>query len=384
MKKIKIILMLILVSITLTGCIESKNTINNRQYDSIENINDFESLLVAVVEKTDQAVIGVSNYSQGTFGLLSLQGVGSGVVYKAIAHFEDGTTKPVEETMAANNVIEYEYYAVTNRHVIEDADAVYAYLGNQDVEVKATLLAADDKVDLAVIKFVHYTYIQPLEFAGSEETKSGDFAIAIGSPSGYDFFGSVTFGVVSHPRRYLADDIDGDGTSEWDAEYVQHDVTINPGNSGGPLINIYGEIIGINTMKFVDSTIDNMGFSIPSPVVTKLISILEAGEVPNRAVLGVNSIQIGGLNGMSPIQRMDNKIPDEITIGLFISEVVPNSVANRGGLMKDDIILKFNNIEMVYSYQIRAELGKIIVGSDTSIPVEIYRDGEIITISLRF
>jgi len=122
--------------------------------------------------------------------------------------------------------------------------------------------------------------MRPLEFADSNYLKKGMFAIAIGNPSGYEFYGSTTFGIISHPLRYISEDTNGNGTDDAENEYIQHNVAINPGNSGGPLINMDGKIIGINTMKFVSQDIDNMGFSIPSNVVTNLIPDLEAGRNP--------------------------------------------------------------------------------------------------------
>lgn len=381
MKRILNFIFLIIIFFSISGCMNDETKIKNTNYQTIDTIEELEDLVVTIIEKADQAVIGVTNYRQGLFGLLTEQGVGSGVIYKAIAHMNDGSTKAIEETRDAEDVKKYEYYAVTNRHVIEDADAVYAYLGHHEAEVEATLLSADDKVDLAVIKFEFYTYIQPLVFGDSDTVQRGAFAIAIGSPSGYDFFGSATFGTISHEQRYLADDINNDGISEWDAEYIQHDVTINPGNSGGPLLNLQGEIIGINTMKLVDAQIEKMGFSIPSNVIVDLIPILEAGQVPKRALLGITSNQVRTL---SLDQKRSLGIPESLNNGLYIVSVVPNGVADIAGIRAADIILEFNNVAIRYSYEIRAELGKIIIGSGQVVEVKVLRNGEILSLELVF
>lgn len=384
MKRIFGIIVLLVFTLFISGCTDNEININNQSYEKIDNIYDFEELIVTVIEKTDNAVIGVSNYKKSLFGALSLQGVGSGAIYKAVAHMKDGTVKEIRDTIDSNQVEIYEYYAVTNRHVIEEAGEVYAYLGHHDTEVVATVLSADDKVDLAIIKFRYYTYIEPLKFGDSDQVKRGSFAIAIGSPSGYDYYGTATFGTISHEKRYLADIINDDGSSEWDAQYIQHDVSINPGNSGGPLLNLNGEIIGINTMKLVSSKIEKMGFSIPSNVILDLIPILEKGLVPQRALLGVSVRQIGGSRGLSEADRIELGIPDSIDHGFYVTAVVANGVAHKSGIISGDIIVSFNDIEIKYSHELRSELGKIIIGSGEIIEIGIYRNGEYLKLPLKF
>ncbi len=109
-----------------------------------------------------------------------------------------------------------------------------------------------------LLKFEYSEYIKPLLFSDSSLVEQGDKSMAMrlrGSSS-------ATRGIVSHPERYVSDDTDNDGVKDWDAIYIQHDDLINPGNSGGPLLDMYGRVIGINTMKFVSNNIDNMGFSV--------------------------------------------------------------------------------------------------------------------------
>ena len=107
-------------------------------------------------------------------------------------------------------------------------------------------------------------YLLPLVLGNSDNVKKGQFAIAIGSPQGYEYFNSMTLGIVSYPNRLIVDEYGKN-------LFIQVDVAINPGNSGGPLLNIYGEVIGVNTMKLVEEDVDLMGFSIPVNVVKQFI-----------------------------------------------------------------------------------------------------------------
>ena len=252
---------------------EITNTIVN--YDEL-NINDVSEAIEVAVKKVENAVIGVTAKSvtvSGT-GIFKTEtedgyGTGSGVIYKRVPIYEGDT------------LVNYRYYVVTNKHVVtlDEADKtkfnrlnIYAYLGEEDIEIKANIVGYDSKVDIALITFESSKYIEPVEFADSSKIDKGSIAIAIGNPGGYNYYGSVTFGVVSARSRYISTDTDGDHTDDFYAEYIQHDVAINPGNSGGGLFNIKGQLIGINTLKIVQSTVDGMGFSIPSNVVFNLLT----------------------------------------------------------------------------------------------------------------
>jgi len=381
MKRFLSIIALILTMTILSGCDIFNNDIYNKSYNVEIDIVDFENAVVAAIEKADTAVIGVSNYETVALGSSKITSVGSGVVYKSTAIMKDGSTKPYDETMDSNEVAIYEYYAITNRHVIEDAAFVRVYFGDIDIEVDAEIMALDPQVDLAVIRFEYEGFIQPLAFADSDSLKKGSFAIALGSPSGHDYYGSATFGIISHPKRYLPEDLDGDGINDWEAEYIQHDVAINPGNSGGPLINIQGEIIGINTMKFVSENIDNMGFSIPSNLVSEVVKILETGREPSRPRLGVTIIEVWGLNAES---RVKNGIPDDIYDGLFVTEVSPNGIAAKANVLPGDTIISFNGEDIRYTREVRAQLNSIIEGSGIEVEIIVIRDGEEIELSAIF
>nr|HPN90959.1 trypsin-like peptidase domain-containing protein [Bacilli bacterium] len=237
------------------------------------------------------------------------------------------------------------------------------------------VVGMDNKVDIALITFVHSRLINPVEFAGDEEIKKGSFAIAIGNPDGYDYYGSVTFGVVSSPLRYINDDTDGDGVNDYSAEYLQHDVAINPGNSGGGLFNIYGQLIGINTLKLVNTDIDNMGFAIPHRVVKIIMTeYLEKGKPIIRPRLGVLGIEVRSITE-SVIQRENLKeIPDiygdEQQYGIYVSGITENGSIEGSGIEVDDIILEVDNIKITRTNIITAKLNSLVD----------YKVGDVVTI----
>ncbi|HQB80041.1 MAG TPA: trypsin-like peptidase domain-containing protein [Bacilli bacterium] len=387
MKKFRILL-LVFLGFILTGCSlfenpndNFTNEIYNKSYN-VETITiiDLENNIQAACEKASGAVLGITAHNLG-----APIGTGSGVVYQGTIYLKNGTTKDIAAFLESDEVDHFEYKMITNRHVVTTekgvkVSKVQVYDGDLDTNYNATILGTDNKVDLAVISFSSPKYIRPLEFADSDLLKQGQFAIALGSPEGYEFYNSATFGIISHAKRYLADDTDNDGTSDWDAEYIQHDVAINPGNSGGALINLEGKLVGINTLKLASTEIEGMGFAIPSNLVKKLIPFLERGETPVRYVLGINVMTVRDIVNNSYSEYID-KIPEGIDSGIYIAEVSETGLSH-GKLQADDIILKFNGVEIVKSYEFRSILGSMVAGSTAVF--EVYRNGQIIEVRIDF
>lgn len=370
MKKRWHILLLIICSLFMLSSCEIlrerqiKNNIINTVVDyQTMSIEDFQNAVEVAVDRVKDAVIGVT-LKKGTDRV----SIGSGVIYKR------------EEIKILDEVVNYKYYVITNRHVVKGDNAndnynVSVYLGDEDKELPATVVGMDNKVDIALITFVHSRLINPVEFAGDEEIKKGSFAIAIGNPDGYDYYGSVTFGVVSSPLRYINDDTDGDRVNDYSAEYLQHDVAINPGNSGGGLFNIYGQLIGINTLKLVNTDIDNMGFAIPHRVVKIIMTeYLEKGKPIIRPRLGVLGFEVRSITE-SDIQRENLKeIPDiygdEQQYGIYVSGITENGSIEGSGIEVDDIILEVDNIKITRTNIITAKLNSLVD----------YKVGDVVTI----
>lgn len=220
------------------------NEINNKTYEIVGDLDltKINDTVVNMVDNVIGSVVGVSNYQYaptfpGSSSKLQLAGVGSGVVISKV-QLDTG----------------YRYYVLTNYHVVEDRNEVRIYFGENEDEIIADVnIVANNKLDLAVVSFVSTKEIQPLKFGSADTVEAGDFVVAIGNPTGYDFFRSVTFGMVSYNLRELEGET---------SVYIQHDAAINPGNSGGPLFDLNGNIIGINTIKIVKNDVDNIGFAI--------------------------------------------------------------------------------------------------------------------------
>ena len=346
-----------------------------------EKYNNYEDQMVNVIEKSVDSILGIANYQLGKNDEFAISSVGSGFVYKCYPVVNDIIMRDYE---LDKQYEKYYYYLITNRHVVQGSDKLAVYFYSSDKEVPATLIHYDSKVDMAVLGFYYDEFIKPLNFADSSVLQSGNTVIAIGNPEGFEFSSSATSGIVSYPLRYVSEDTDGDNVNDWDSAYIQHDAAINPGNSGGPLLNMYGDVIGINTMKFASYDIDNMGFSIPSSTVLELIPYLEKSLTPTRAALGVQVIAVRDLIKGGLINNEEYASAKGLEVGLFVQSVSENSVAYIGGIKANDVIISFNNVELKSSIQLRAELNKVIVGNGSPIEVCVIRNGEKVTLTLEF
>lgn len=367
MKKIKILVLLLMSLFILTAC--STLITNNEIYNSTVNVgeitvDDINGLTTTIVTKARDSVIGVSTYQRRLGLTYQIVATGSGVIFECKAILDDEFETEVDDCMNPNlNVKAYKFLAVTNRHVLDKGQKYKVYIGSDDTLVEAKLIKADNKVDLAVIEFEYTRPIQPIEFANSDLVSAGNIAIAIGNPHGHEFWGSATFGIISHPKRYMEDDTDGDGINDWHNEYIQHDVAINPGNSGGALVNAEGKLIGINTLKFVDEETDGMGFAIPSNVVKDLIEILKTGQIPTRITLGITVFPVKYLKNPEEYpmeEQLDFELPEELEYGMYVVDTSFTQLARN--FMQDDIILKIAGEKITYSYQVRMILNSISLG----------------------
>ena len=236
---------------------EGVTTVINSIYEISGDI-DFTKLssdVISVIDDNIASVVGVSNYSyqkvQNGFGVienvLKRTAIGTGVIYKKEATSTEGT---------------YKYTVLTNHHVISGNDAVKIYIQSIEKDIDATVLASDASLDLAVVEFTYAIDIKPATLGSITTIKTGSFVIAIGHPTGYDYFSSSTFGIVSYVNRKLSGEA---------SLFIQHDAAINSGNSGGPLFDMQGNVIGINTLKLASDDIDNLGFAISIQTVREYL-----------------------------------------------------------------------------------------------------------------
>ena len=228
-----------------------QNVINNVTYEVVGefDLSMINTKTVNLVNEYKSSIVGVSNYQTQT-----IQGTGT----KSLVETSVGTGF-IFKVDKENN----KYYVLTNYHVVKDNEKLKIYFGYEDKYVDCEYVGGNENLDLAVVAFVSTKDYVVLPIGDTKDINQGDFAVAIGNANGYQFYGSVTFGAISYVNRRLVGE---------EALFLQHDVAINPGNSGGPLLSLDGKVIGVNTLKIVDSDIDNMGFSISIDVVKNYLT----------------------------------------------------------------------------------------------------------------
>src|ERR1700719_26997 len=229
----------------------------------------------------------------------------------------------VQNSLGSGVVVTDEGHIITNNHVVDQVDEIEVQLSDGRTK-KARLIGADADVDLAVLK-IDDPSVKPLKLADSDTVQAGDFVLAIGNPFGFDE--TVTDGIISSRGRPNRGDAFGD--------LLQTNAAINPGNSGGPLINLHGEVVGINTAIISRSGgSQGIGFAIPSNTVrTALESLLKQG----RIIHGYLGIQTRALRPGQSGQDLE---------GVAIDDVVPGSPAAEAKLQKGDVIRKFDGREV--------------------------------------
>ncbi|MED1600512.1 S1C family serine protease [Alkalihalophilus marmarensis] len=312
------------------------------------------------VDQVSDAVVGVINIQQSNpFQEQGGEGTGSGVIYKAAGD---------------------KAFVVTNHHVIDRANGIEVSLAD-GTRVPAELLGSDVITDLAVLEIDSENIDTVAEFGNSDSLRVGEPAIAIGNPLGLRFSSSVTQGIISATERSIPVDLTGNGQVDWHAEVLQTDAAINPGNSGGALLNIEGQVIGINSMKIAQSSVEGIGFAIPTSVALPIIEDLERyGEV-KRPQLGVG---IQSLNEIPSYHWQETlNLPSDVRAGVMVSSVSPMSAAERAGLEQYDVIVEIDGEEITDGHDLRRFLyTEKQVGDE--VEVTYYRNGsrETVTVQL--
>jgi serine protease Do len=266
---------------------------------------------------------------------------------------------PNEEAMVQNSlgsgvVVTAEGHIITNNHVVDQVDEIEVQLSDGRTK-KARLVGADAVVDLAVLK-VDEAGLKPLKFGDSDAMQAGDFVVAIGNPFGFEE--TVTDGIISSKGR--PNRVDGFG------DYLQTNAAINPGNSGGPLVNLRGEIIGINTAIISRSGgSQGIGFAIPSnSVKTALESLLKNGRI---------------IRGYLGIQARPSTPGVVETDGVIIDDVFPNSPAAEANLKRDDVIKKFNGHTVRNIIELRNLVSQVEVNK--KVELELSRSGNTVKVT---
>ena len=351
---------------------------------------DFDEIIKGVIECNNSSLIGVTTYVLERNRVVESD-FGSGIIYKMNVIYKDGTVvtdvKEASEIMNLENIKTFEYYVITNRHIIYNKYKTKIYIGETQKEIDAKLMEYDDKIDLAVLKFESTKFFPVAKIGNSDELEKGEFIVSIGHGTGKQYYKSSTFGILSAVKRYVNSDTNNDGLNDWDSEYIQHDASINDCDSGGAILNLKGEVVGINSTKISSLTFNNMAFAIPINLVMEIVSQLEVGKRPQRALLGVQILDVSGYWQDPEYYKQQYpgiKIPEHIRYGFYVNVVDKGGVAEKAKVQVGDILLEFNNVEIRYSYQVRAELGKFLIGSGQIAEMKVYRNGEVITLYCEF
>ena len=225
-------------------------------------------------------------------------------------------------SLGSGFVISPDGYIVTNNHVVEDVDSIKVAFSEGTPEVEATVVGRDPKTDIALIrvKTDHPLYAIPL--GDSEKVRPGDWVVAIGNPFGLEH--TVTAGIVSAKHRVI-------GQGSYD-DFIQTDAAINPGNSGGPLLNLAGEVIGINTA--INPRANTIGFAVPVNMAKEILPQLQASGKVTRGWLGVV------IQRITPELAQEFKLQDDN--GALVSKVMPGGPADKAGIERGDVIVEFN------------------------------------------
>ena len=236
-------------------------------------------------------------------------------------------------------------YIVTNNHVVEDAEQIKVKLADGN-EYDAKVVGRDPKTDLALIKIDGAKNLHALKLGNSEDLKVGSWVVAVGSPFGLEQ--TVTQGIVSGKGRVI-------GSGPYD-DFIQTDASINPGNSGGPLINMQGEVIGVNTAIYPSG--QGIGFAIPINMVKTVALQLEKNGVVTRGWLGI------GIQEITPALEKSFDLKDKR--GVLVGDVFSGSPAEKAGIERGDIILQFDGKEVTDSKDLPRIVASTPVGKDVT------------------
>ena len=262
------------------------------------------------IDNIYDAVVVVENYRKN-----NLTGIGSGFIYS-----EEG-------------------YIMTNHHVIEKATEIKVILSNGET-IAAKLIGSDEFADIAVLQIEKKYFNKIAKIGSSEKTKVGDTVFTIGSPMSPDYAGTVTRGILSGKNRMVAVSVSS-SSNDWIMNVMQTDASISPGNSGGPLCNVNGEVIGINSLKMVETDVEGIGFAIPIEEALDYAEKIVSGTEIKRSYIGIRMGDIG--TSYYNLLRNNITIDSSITSGVIVFDVNKNSPAEKAGILKGDVIIELGN-----------------------------------------
>lgn len=346
-----VVILLLVISLSCNGFLiykvmfDYQPTSSSSGQTTVNTVNtDVKSDLTKVIANAKKSTVGVAVYQRN-----QLAGSGSGVIYKV-------NGKSV--------------YVITNHHVINNANSIEVIFSNGK-SVKAELVGSDQYGDIAVLKMTPDFDVTTFTIGNSDLLDSGETAVAIGSPLGIEYAGTVTQGIVSAPKRTISVDLNNDGKEDWDMNVIQTDAAINPGNSGGALINAVGELVGITSMKYASEEVEGIGFALPINDAVKMVDeIIKTGKV-SRPTLGISGVS---LDGYSSYELYMYRIQTNLNRGIYVAEVQSGSAASRAGIRVGDVITAFDDTEIASYKDFISKLYSKKTGD--KIKLTINRNGE--------
>lgn len=275
--------------------------------------------------------------------------------------------EPQAKGVGSGVIISEDGYIVTNNHVIDGAEKLEVTL-NDNRKFNARVIGTDPNTDIALLK-ISATKLSPIVFGNSDNVKVGEWVLAVGNPFGLN--STVTAGIVSAKARGV-----NKGSNVGIESFIQHDAAVNPGNSGGALVNIDGELIGINTMIYSQTgNYAGHSFAIPSAVVKKIITDIKQYGSVQRAVLGISFTELDA----------DKAKEENITAtneGVYVNKVNDRSAAKEAGLREGDVIVGLNGVTIKNGAQMLEEMSKLRPGDKATL--RYYRDNKLKTADVTF
>lgn len=302
-------------------------SVSKQIIENVSKLDYTENSIADSVEKAYDAVVVVVSYNKG-----QKISTGTGFVYKK-----------------NNN----KAYIMTNNHVIDGSDEVKIIRSDNEV-IDASVVGGETYSDIAVINIPEKDALSVIDIGDSSDIRLGDTVFTIGSPLGETYSGTVTKGILSGKDRMVEVSFSGT-TSDYYMKVLQTDAAINPGNSGGPLLNLNGEVIGINSLKLVEDEIEGMGFAIPIEDAIFYANTLEEGKTIDRPYVGISMLDVAD---SYYLWQAGINVPEGLNSGVAIIEVESGSPADKSGLQKGDIIIKLGEEGIDSLAEFRYELYK--------------------------
>ena len=312
-------------------------------------------------ENTINGVVSIKSYatSRGNSGMDGynnpLYEFFFGVPGQRVPRQHQSTPQERQRGLGSGVILSTDGYIVTNNHVIDGADRLEVTLNDNSI-YNATVIGTDPTTDVALLK-IEADNLHVIPIGNSDELKVGEWVLAVGNPFG--FTSTVTTGIVSAKARSVG--AAARGRAMGIESYIQTDAAVNPGNSGGALVNINGELVGINTAIYSETgNYVGYSFAIPSSIVTKVVTDIKQYGTVQRAVLGVL------FSELTP-QLAKEKGITIVNDGILVGEVLDRSAAMDGGIKAGDVIVDINGVAIHNTAQLQGEISKYSPGDKISV-----------------